>query len=199
MEKIVIDSHALFWFLTENQKLSKKAKQAIEDADQVIVPSIVLMEVLFILEKYNVAHQFLDYHMQDLLTPVVFNRKLIDWLMWYNTERVHYAFQNKLSPVEFMLSLPETVLAKTDRMSCPVRARSAKMGDLIQFFAYFLPFFYTACICNACPNCLPKPDGSRPKTSKAAMRSCSFRQGFSIKRWRGFTPTYRLGCECLKK
>src|SRR3989344_208428 len=60
MEKIVIDSHALFWFLTENQKLSKKAKQAIEDADQVIVPSIVLMEVLFILEKYNVAHQFLD-------------------------------------------------------------------------------------------------------------------------------------------
>src|SRR3990167_2179255 len=143
MEKIVIDSHALFWFLTENQKLSKKAKQVIK-----------------------------------------------------NTERVHYAFQNKLSPVEFMLSLPETVLAKTDRMSCPVRARSAKMGDLIQFFAYFLPFFYTACICNACPNCLPKPDGSRPKTSKAAMRSCSFRQGFSIKRWRGFTPTYRLGCEC---
>ena len=51
--------------------------------------------------------------MQDLLTPVVFNRKLIDWLMWYNTERVHYAFQNKLSPVEFMLSLPETVLTKT--------------------------------------------------------------------------------------
>lgn len=66
-------------------------------------------------ERFNrtLQEEFADYHIQDLLTPIVFNRKLIDWLVWYNTERVHYAFQNKLSPVEFMLSLPQTVLAKT--------------------------------------------------------------------------------------
>ena len=66
-------------------------------------------------ERFNrtVQEEFADYHIQDLLTPALFNRKLIDWLVWYNTERVHYAFQNKLSPVEFMLSLPQTVLAKT--------------------------------------------------------------------------------------
>jgi PIN domain nuclease of toxin-antitoxin system len=61
MEKIVIDSHALFWFLAKNPKLSKKAKQAIEDAEQIIVPSIVLMEMLFIFEKYDVAHNTISH------------------------------------------------------------------------------------------------------------------------------------------
>src|SRR3989338_4550633 len=33
-------------------------------------------------------------------------RKLMDYLVFYNTERVHHAFGNKLSPVEFMLQSP---------------------------------------------------------------------------------------------
>ena len=63
-------------------------------------------------ERFNrtIQEEFVDYHTQELLTPVLFNRKLVDWLIWYNTDRVHYAFQNKLSPVGFMLQLsPQTV------------------------------------------------------------------------------------------
>ena len=63
-------------------------------------------------ERFNrtIQEEFVDYHTQELLTPVLFNRKLIDWLVWYNTDRVHYAFQNKLSPVQFMLQWsPATV------------------------------------------------------------------------------------------
>ena len=58
-------------------------------------------------ERFNrtIQDEFVDYHMGDLLDPMIFNRKLIDWLIWYNTERVHFAFQNKMSPVQFMLSL----------------------------------------------------------------------------------------------
>ena len=58
-------------------------------------------------ERFNrtIQDEFIDYHIGELLDPVMFNRKLIDWLVWYNTERVHYAFQNELSPVEFMLTL----------------------------------------------------------------------------------------------
>ena len=58
-------------------------------------------------ERFNrtIQDEFVDYHTNDLLTPAIFNRKLIDWLIWYNTERPHYAFQNKLSPVEFMMTL----------------------------------------------------------------------------------------------
>ena len=59
-------------------------------------------------ERFNrtIQEEFIDYHAGELLNVTAFNRKLIDWLIWYNTERVHYAFQNKMTPVEFMLSLP---------------------------------------------------------------------------------------------
>lgn len=58
-------------------------------------------------ERFNRTTQdeFADYHEGSLLEPDVFNRKLVDWLVWYNTDRVHCAFQNKLSPVQFMVSL----------------------------------------------------------------------------------------------
>lgn len=65
-------------------------------------------------ERFNrtIQEEFVDYHASDLATPETFNAKLIDWLVWYNTVRVHYAFQNKLSPVQFMLQLPQQVVAK---------------------------------------------------------------------------------------
>ena len=65
-------------------------------------------------ERFNrtIQEEFVDYHVSDLKTPEVFNAKLVDWLIWYNTERVHYAFQNKLSPVQFMLNLPRAAVAK---------------------------------------------------------------------------------------
>lgn len=59
------------------------------------------------LERFNrtIQEEFADYHVYDLVEPDIFNRKLIDWLLWYNTERPHWAFQNELSPVEYILSL----------------------------------------------------------------------------------------------
>ena len=65
-------------------------------------------------ERFNrtIQEEFIDYHTSDLKTPEIFNTKLIDWLIWYNTDRVHYAFQNKLSPVQFMLQLPKQTVAQ---------------------------------------------------------------------------------------
>lgn len=60
MEEIIVDSHALFWFLTENPKLSSRARKAIERAKKVIVPSIVLMEILYLLEKNNLTPRFIE-------------------------------------------------------------------------------------------------------------------------------------------
>jgi transposase InsO family protein len=59
------------------------------------------------LERFNrtIQEEFIDYHASELLNVQLFNRKLIDWLIWYNTERVHHAFQNKLSPVQFIMTL----------------------------------------------------------------------------------------------
>ncbi len=65
-------------------------------------------------ERFNrtIQDEFVDYNMNLLASPAEFNRKLIDWLIWYNTDRVHYAFQNKLSPVQFMLQLSREAVAK---------------------------------------------------------------------------------------
>lgn len=59
-------------------------------------------------ERFNrtVQEEFVDFHANLLLQPETFNRKLMDYLAFYNTERVHFAFGNKLSPVGYMLSLP---------------------------------------------------------------------------------------------
>lgn len=59
-------------------------------------------------ERFNrtLQEEFVDYHANLLLDTEEFNRKLMDYLIFYNTERVHCAFQNKLSPVQFMVSSP---------------------------------------------------------------------------------------------
>ena len=59
--EIVIDSHTLFWFLTNNPKLSRKAKRLIEESDKAIIPSIVLMEILYLLEKNNLSYKFIEF------------------------------------------------------------------------------------------------------------------------------------------
>ena len=56
-------------------------------------------------ERFNrtIQDDWIDWHLSELIEPDVFNRNLMDYLIFYNTERVHHAFQNKLSPVQFMM------------------------------------------------------------------------------------------------
>ena len=56
-------------------------------------------------ERFNrtIQDDWIDWHLSELADPDVFNRNLMDYLIFYNTERVHFAFYNKLSPMQFML------------------------------------------------------------------------------------------------
>lgn len=57
-------------------------------------------------ERFNktIQEDFVNFRYELLKDdPDEFNRQLMDWLIWYNTRRVHYAFQNKMSPIQFML------------------------------------------------------------------------------------------------
>ena len=56
----VLDSHTLFWLLTNSPKLSRLAKRYIEKSKKVILPSIVLMEILYLLEKNNLSFRFIE-------------------------------------------------------------------------------------------------------------------------------------------
>jgi transposase InsO family protein len=63
------------------------------------------------LERFNrtIQDEFINYYSFFLLNTEEFNRKLVDYLVFYNTERVHCAFQNKMSPVQYMISYHRSV------------------------------------------------------------------------------------------
>ena len=75
-------------------------------------------------ERFNrtIQEEFVDWNYELLATDCdAFNRKLMDWLIWYNTERVHCAFNNQLSPVQFLLSYyqrPSALTASKSRVWC---------------------------------------------------------------------------------
>jgi PIN domain nuclease of toxin-antitoxin system len=63
-EIFVTDTHALLWYLTEDKRLGKKALKIFEKADkgeaEIIIPTTVLAEALFITEKHRVDIKFMD-------------------------------------------------------------------------------------------------------------------------------------------
>ena len=68
------------------------------------------------IERFNrtVQEEFVRYHMGLLsVYRAQFEAKLEDYLTFYNTERVHYAFDNLLSPYQFMVQ-SEELIAVTD-------------------------------------------------------------------------------------
>ena len=82
-------------------------------------------------ERFNrtIQDDWIDWHLYELRDPDVFNRSLVDYLIFYNTERVHCAFQNKLSPVQFMIQWQKEQLLRARLKNQPVNQllkRSAK-------------------------------------------------------------------------
>ena len=77
------------------------------------------------LERFNktIQEDFVNFRYELLRNDIdEFNRQMMDWLIFYNTERVHYAFQNKMSPVQFMISYLEksmpAKIALESRIGC---------------------------------------------------------------------------------
>ena len=56
-------------------------------------------------EKYNrtIQEEFIDWNEALLEDVNQFNQKLINWLLWYNTERYHWGL-NLISPVDYLLN-----------------------------------------------------------------------------------------------
>lgn len=64
MSRYVTDTHPLFWFLTENEKLSSHASQIFREADvglhQILIPGIVLVEMVYLVEKGLLIENLLE-------------------------------------------------------------------------------------------------------------------------------------------
>jgi transposase InsO family protein len=60
-------------------------------------------------ERFNrtIQEEFVDYHAYELLEPQKFNAILMEYLVWFNTERPHYALKMQ-SPLQFLLQWAAT-------------------------------------------------------------------------------------------
>jgi PIN domain nuclease of toxin-antitoxin system len=76
----VTDTHALLWHLTDDPRLSLRAKK-IFDKDYIIIPCIVFFELLYLVEKKKIATDFdgflsmvsasANYKVEPLCLPII--------------------------------------------------------------------------------------------------------------------------------
>jgi len=54
-------------------------------------------------ERFNrtIQEEFVDFHTYELLNVDLFNNKLAQYLIWYNTKRTHHSLK-RLSPIQFL-------------------------------------------------------------------------------------------------
>jgi transposase InsO family protein len=77
-------------------------------------------------ERFNktIQDDWIDWHISDLKEPDMFNNRLMDYLIFYNTERVHHAFKNKLSPIQFMIQWQESQLPESAKIKISQESRN---------------------------------------------------------------------------
>ena len=56
--EVAVDSHALLWYLSKNSKLTAKARDSLDKSAKIIVSTIVLLELLYILQKFGQERKF---------------------------------------------------------------------------------------------------------------------------------------------
>jgi len=85
-------------------------------------------------ERFNrtIQDEFIDYHDALLLDLPRFNEKLMDWLLFYNTKRVHHAFRNTLSPVQYLLQYEK--LSAECKTTCGHTGTSGDWQVVVQYF-----------------------------------------------------------------
>ena len=56
--KVVIDTHALFWFILADKRLSSKARIILKSAQEISIPIIVLLELFSLIKKKKMLNDF---------------------------------------------------------------------------------------------------------------------------------------------
>ncbi|MEK9165767.1 MAG: integrase core domain-containing protein, partial [Patescibacteria group bacterium] len=51
----------------------------------------------------TIQEEFIDWNEKYLTDVNEFNKKLVDWLLWYNTQRPHWSLRLQ-SPVDYLIN-----------------------------------------------------------------------------------------------
>ncbi|AFZ57243.1 PIN domain-containing protein [Anabaena cylindrica FACHB-243] len=60
MKAIVLDTHAIIWYFLKSPKLSNAALTAIDQADSIYIPSISIIEIIYLQEKGKIPETALQ-------------------------------------------------------------------------------------------------------------------------------------------
>ncbi len=91
----VLDTHSLIWFLTSNNKIGKNALELLRKADEgkeeIIVPTVVLAEILYICEKKKVAIKFREIleRIKDSSNYIIYDLNLEVILKLEELDKIH--------------------------------------------------------------------------------------------------------------
>jgi PIN domain nuclease of toxin-antitoxin system len=69
MPAVVADTHAAIWFMADDKRLSPAAAAAMEAADQIILPSIALVEIIYLIEKGRLESDVLPRLVAEISNP----------------------------------------------------------------------------------------------------------------------------------
>ena len=104
----VADTHSLIWYMTEDRRLGNDAKRTFEKADKgeaiMVIPTIVLMEALFITRKHKVELKF---------------KKVL--------EKIHDSWNYLIYPLDFAIVLKSQELETISDMHDRVIVATAKL------------------------------------------------------------------------
>jgi len=79
MRKYVTDTHSLLWHIFQSKRLSKRSSAIFEKADQgqvtIFIPAIVLVEIVYLMDKFRISQHAID-RVINLLDESVVNYRL---------------------------------------------------------------------------------------------------------------------------
>ncbi len=124
MSDYVTDTHALLWHLTADARLSVAAQSIFTDADtgvhQIHIPSIVLVEAVYLAEKMRIDPSLVDKLLNLLTTSANYVEAVLD----INVVQALRAISRATVP-----DMPDRIIAATARhLGAPLISRDAAIS-----------------------------------------------------------------------
>ena len=124
MPDAVTDTHALIWYLQDDARLSQKAAQYFDDCEHdegyIRVPSICVVEIVYLSEKGRIPPDTLDRLLKDLSRP--------DTILEAVELNLHIVLEIRNIPRAIVADMPDRIIAATaSYLNLPLISRDRKI------------------------------------------------------------------------
>ena len=120
MNEIVIDTHPLFWYFTQDStRLPSKTKAYLEGVSRIFVPTIVLLELLYLLQKKRLTNKF-SFVLRTLKT----SKKYVPLSLDLDIVEQIFRFSTKLE------SHDSVIVATAQMLRVPLVTKDRKIRDM---------------------------------------------------------------------